>query len=51
MELLVAPVPDGVSQAVSAITLVELLLDALAQLHLVDVAQQELGFNQPAQLF
>ena len=51
VKLLVAPVPDGVGQAVGAFALVELLLDALAQLYLVDVAQQELGFDQPAQLF
>ena len=51
MKLLVAPVSDGVGQAVGAFALVELLLDALAQFDLVDVAQQKLGFNQPAQLF
>ena len=51
MELLVAPVPNGVGQAVGALALVELLVDALAQLDLVDVAQQERGFDQPAQLF
>ena len=51
VKLLVAAVPDGVGQPVGASALVELLLDALAQVHLVDVAQQELGFDQPAQLF
>ena len=45
VKFLVAPVPDGVGQAVGALALVELLLDALAQLDLVNVAQQELGFD------
>ena len=50
VKLLVAPVPDSVSHAVGTLALVESLLDALAQPRLVDVAQQELGFDQSAQL-
>jgi hypothetical protein len=39
VKFLVAPVPDGVCQAVGAFTLIELIVNALAQFDLVDVAQ------------
>jgi hypothetical protein len=48
---LVASVPDSKSQALGAFALIELLLNALTQFHLVNVAQSEFDFDQLAQLF
>lgn len=44
-----ALVPNGVCQAVGTFTLMELLLDVLAQLDLVGMVQEKLDFDRPAQ--
>jgi len=39
VKFLVTPVPDGIGQAVGTFALIESVLDALTQPHLVNIAQ------------
>jgi hypothetical protein len=48
---MIIPEGDGLRELVSAFTLIELFLDRLAELNVINVSQDEIGFWDFAELF